>query len=139
MIREFLKRNQYIVDIYKKLHLHYRQVLSTISPTVASKVIYKKNFNRTLNLDNPQDFNEKLMWLKLNFYRNNPLVTQCADKYKAREYVKQCGYEEILNDLIGVWDSVDQIIGMSCLINLLLNVTMVQVIILSAMTKEIRH
>lgn len=109
MIREFLKRNQYIVDIYKKLHLHYRQVLSTISPTVASKVIYKKNFNRTLNLDNPQDFNEKLMWLKLNFYRNNPLVTQCADKYKAREYVKQCGYEEILNDLIGVWDSVDQI------------------------------
>ena len=85
------------------------KVLSYISPTLASKYWYYQCFDRKLDLNNPVTLNEKLMWLKLNTYRNNPLVTQCADKYRVREYVKQAGCPELLNELYGVWDSVDEI------------------------------
>ena len=40
---------------------------------------------------------------------NDPLVIQCADKLRVREYVKQCGCEDILIDLYGVYNSVDEI------------------------------
>ncbi|HHV50877.1 MAG TPA: glycosyl transferase [Clostridiales bacterium] len=91
------------------LYEKYCEIISTIAPVYASKYFYKKASGKPINLSNPQTFNEKLMWLKLNTYYNNPLVTQCADKYRVREYVEKCGCPEILNDLIGVWDSVDEI------------------------------
>lgn len=84
-------------------------LISAISPVITSKILYKKANGDTLNLKNPRSFNEKLMWLKLNTYYNNDLVTICADKYLVRNYVKECGYGYLLNDLIGVWDSVDEI------------------------------
>src|SRR5699024_5967641 len=86
-----------------------RRFLSTISPTLATKFFYKKAFGKQLDLIEPKTLNEKILWLKLNTYKNNPLVTQCADKYLVREYVREAGCKEILNELIGVWDSVDEI------------------------------
>lgn len=71
--------------------------------------MFLRIFGRRLNLKNPKDFNEKLMWLKLNTYKNNNLVTLCADKYKVREYISERGYSEILNEMIDSWDSVDDI------------------------------
>lgn len=109
MIKEPLKKKQRVVDLYRAIKLSDRKILSMLSPTIASKRLYKKKFDRKLDLENPQFFNEKLMWLKLNIYSNNSLVTKCADKYRVREYVKECGYGDILNDLLGVWDSVDDI------------------------------
>ena len=51
--------------------------------------IIKKQFKEALgyelNLENPKSFNEKIQWLKL--YYHNPLMTKCADKYLAREYI----------------------------------------------------
>ena len=49
---------------------------------------------KTLNLENPQTFNDKLWWLKLN--NRDPMLTKCSDKYLVREYVAQCGYPDIL-------------------------------------------
>ncbi len=49
------------------------------------------------------------MWLKLNTYYNNPLITECCDKYLVRNYVKRAGCGEILNELLGAWDSPDEI------------------------------
>lgn len=62
-----------------------------------------------INLNNPIYFNEKLLWLKYYVYNKSPLVAKCYDKYLVREYVKECGCENILNDLYGVWDSIDEI------------------------------
>ena len=62
-----------------------------------------------INLKNPQTLDEKIQWLKFNTYYKNPLVIQCADKYAVRDYVKQCGCDEILNELYFSWDSVDEI------------------------------
>ena len=77
-----------------------------ISPRLNVKVVYFYKFKKPLDLDNPKTLDEKIQWLKLNTYRNNELVTKCADKYAVREYVANAGCGEILNELYGAYDSI---------------------------------
>ena len=79
--------------------------MSVVSPELCSRVLYYRKFGRPIDLKTPKTLNEKIMWLKLNTYRDDPLVTQCADKYRVREYVEQAGCGDALNTLYGVWDS----------------------------------
>ena len=104
-IKKCLKKNETIVQLYKKWQaLEFKLIsqISYVSPELVSRIRYKRSFGRKLDLKNPKYFNEKLMWLKLKKYANNPLVSQCADKYAVREYIEQCGLGHIINDLIGV-------------------------------------
>lgn len=87
----------------------FRILLTDISPVLNIRFSYWLTFKKRLDLKHPQTLDEKIQWLKLNTYRNNPLVTKCADKYRVREYVRDCGCGEILNDLYYVWDDVDEI------------------------------
>ena len=98
-----------VKNIHANLSKINMKVLTIISLKIASKHLYKKNFKRKLDLKNPKTFNEKIMWLKLNTYNNNPIITQCVDKYRVREYIENKGYKNILNDLIGVYDNANQI------------------------------
>jgi len=59
---------------------------------------FEKNLGFKPNLENPQTFNEKLQWLKLN--DRTSLHTICADKYKVRDYVKEKIGEEYLIPLV---------------------------------------
>lgn len=61
----------------------------------------------SLDLTNPQTFNEKLQWLKL--YDRKPDYTMMVDKYKVREYIKEKLGEEYLIPLLGVWDNAEDI------------------------------
>lgn len=92
-------------EIFRKI----MAIISTFSPTLTSKIYYEIKLKKKLDLKNPKTFNEKLMWLKLSEYENDELIIQCADKYKVREYVENCGCREILNELIDVYDNVDEI------------------------------
>ena len=83
--------------------------LSEVSPKFVCKVLYFLHFLKKLDLDIPKTYNEKIIWLKLNTYYNNPLITTCADKYQVREFIINSGCEELLNELIGVWDSAEDI------------------------------
>lgn len=85
------------------------KLLLSISPMLYDKIIYRRIFNKKLNLKNPEGFNEKLLWLKYNKYYKNPLIIKCADKLKVREYVTECGCKEILNSIIGTYDNVEEI------------------------------
>lgn len=87
----------------------FKQFLTVISPRLNTEIVYFFKFKKRINLNEPRTLDEKIQWLKLNAYNKNPLVTQCADKYAVRDYVKSCGCSEILNDLYGVYDSVDEI------------------------------
>lgn len=87
----------------------FRSTLTRISPRLNTEIVYFFKFKRPINLKNPKTLDEKIQWLKLNTYLNNPLVKQCADKYKVRNYVKECGCEEILNELYGSYNTVDEI------------------------------
>ena len=56
----------------------------------------------------PRDFCERLLLYGLK-NKNNPLFRQCADKATVREYVAAKGYADILNDVYGVYDTIDEI------------------------------
>ena len=73
----------------------------------ALKKWYKRSTGKTLDLENPKTFNEKIQWLKL--YDSTPLKTQLADKYLVREWVKEKIGEQYLIPLLGVWDHFDDI------------------------------
>lgn len=74
-----------------------------------SKIYFSHVLGYKLNLDDPKTFNEKLQWLKLYEWPNNDIAIQCGDKYTVREYVEKKGCGEYLNELLYVWDSVDEI------------------------------
>ena len=84
-------------------------ICTHISPMLNTCLWYRYIFGRRLNFGNPQTLNEKILWLKFNNYRGNPLVKQCADKYLVRDYIKKVGCEEILNELICIYESVAEI------------------------------
>lgn len=98
-----------IVEPDSKFSHWFKQTLTRISPRLNTRAVYFMKFKKRINLKNPQTLDEKIQYLKFHDYYKNPLVTQCADKYAVRDYVKQCGCEEILNDLYYSWDSVDEI------------------------------
>lgn len=106
-IKKLLKNNTLFMTLYRNFMRMDMAILTTISPVYASKYIYKKKFKKSLDLNNPKTYNEKLMWLKL-FWRE-PLKSKCADKYEVREYIKVCGEEQCLNDLYDVYDDVKEI------------------------------
>lgn len=68
---------------------------------------YYQRTGESLNLDNPQTYNEKIQWLKLN--DNTELKTRLADKYLVREWVTEKIGEEYLIPLLGGWDRFDEI------------------------------
>ena len=59
------------------------------------------------DLKNPKELTEKLLWLKLNYYKEN--YGNYVDKYEVRNYVEKKIGKEYLNELFGVYDSVSQI------------------------------
>lgn len=83
--------------------------LCRISPTLYSKYLFRRILGKRLDLKNPRGMNEKLMWLKLYRYADDPLVAQCADKYAVRQYVEACGCGDTLNEIYGAWEKAEDI------------------------------
>lgn len=79
-----------------------------ISDEKAIDRYYRKHTNgRPANMLDPQLFSEKLQWYKLN--ARMPLMEKVANKYTVREYIKECGYEHLLNELFGIYKNVSEI------------------------------
>lgn len=68
---------------------------------------FQDSFNRPIDFFNPETFNEKLQIQKL--YNRDPKMTKLADKYLVREFVDKKGYSSILNSLLGVYNSPEDI------------------------------
>lgn len=73
----------------------------------AVKKFFKKKTGYELDLENPKTFSEKMNWYKLN--DRNPLMAKCADKVAVREYIKEKGYGDMLNEIYGVYNKVSEI------------------------------
>lgn len=82
-----------------------RIATGVVSPWLNSNLNYYVYNKRFPNLSNPSTFSEKLLKLKLNNYNRNSLVNQCSDKIRVRDYVHECGFSYLLNDLIEVFDN----------------------------------
>lgn len=94
-----LMMNSYLYRILKKL-----KVLPQKSFV---KLHYKYQTDKTLNLDDPQDFNEKIQWLKI--YYKPAILTQLVDKYNVRSYVSDRAGENYLNEVYGVYERPEDI------------------------------
>lgn len=86
-----------------------RKTVSKIDIELSSKIMYRAFVHKKLNLEKPETFNEKLCWLKLRVFPNDIKVIQCADKYEVHNYLKSKGCNDLLVNLLGVWDKVEDI------------------------------
>lgn len=91
----------------RKVRIWILQALDFVPDKAMIKMQYLVKMGRKLNLKKPRRMTEKLQWYKLNY--RSPLMAQCADKYEVRSYIKECGYEKILNTCYGVYDSQEEI------------------------------
>lgn len=89
------------------MEFKFRRLLYDMSPVLLLKYIYKKVTGKRLRLDNPQTFDEKLIWLNLDW--RHPLKTICADKYSVRSYVEEHDLGHMLPDLLGVYTTPEDI------------------------------
>ena len=65
------------------------------------KMYYLISMGRWPNLKNPQTFQEKLNWLKLNYRIDNQY--KYVDKYEVKKYVENVIGKEYVVPLLGVW------------------------------------
>ncbi|MFB4213365.1 ATP-grasp fold amidoligase family protein [Shouchella sp. JSM 1781072] len=68
---------------------------------------FKKERGRSVNLETPVLFCDKLQWLKLNW--RDSLGTICSDKYSVRNFVKERIGDHYLNEVYEVYDNVSEI------------------------------
>ena len=111
--------NSFKAFITRKKRAFYRKLYDRCSPkffykspkTMAS-LWYAIHEGRLPNLRHPKNFSELMMSINLKA-REDPrarsLRIRCADKYAVRDYVKEKGFEHILNECYGVYDSFDEI------------------------------
>ena len=82
------------------------------NPERMTSLWFAANEGHFPDLKHPGNFNELLMSLNMQAYHDSKkreLFIQCADKYAVRQYVKDKGYANILNECYGVYDSFDEI------------------------------
>jgi len=91
----------------KKTRRSLYKLLDLLPDKAVVRLQYYASVGRFPNLKDPKRFTEKLQWYKLNY--RTPLMTQCADKYRIRFYLKDKGYEECSPELYQVCDSFDEI------------------------------
>ncbi len=83
------------------------KITSKLAPFQYDAIRYYRVTGKKLDWKNPTNLSEKLLWL--NRYHCTPLKVQCADKYRMKQYVADCGLDEINVPLIGVWDRPENI------------------------------
>ena len=95
--------------IYKANRNLMVSCLARFSYTTLCKVMFFETYKKFPNLKKPTLFSEKIFWCSIHDYKNNSLVTKCADKLCVREYVEENGHANILNTILGVWDNANDI------------------------------
>ena len=101
------------MNFYKKIipsqsiRLKLLHFLSPMPDVIVIQLQYLIKTGRLANLSKPKRYTEKIQWYKLNY--KNPKIKECSDKYNVREYVKDKGYKDILNEIYAIWISIDRV------------------------------
>ena len=77
------------------------ELMGKYAPELLLKLRYRYVFKKPLNLKNPQDLNEKILWAKL--YSDTSRWTELADKRTVRDYVEKNGLGDTLVKLYATW------------------------------------
>ena len=101
-VREFITNKD-----YRKFFLAKRGFYGELSDKDYISIVYKYEFGKDLNWDNPTTLSEKLQYLKI--YDRKPIYTMMVDKILMKEYVSDRIGSGHVVPLLGVWDSPDLI------------------------------
>ena len=71
------------------------------------KFMFRLRMHIKLNLENPQCFNDKIQWIKLNDRR--PEYTVFVDKYAVKKHIAERIGEKYIIPTLGVWEKFDDI------------------------------
>ena len=91
----------------QKLRFRIMRLFNWVPDHVMLRLQYRIKMGFWPNFKHPMRFTEKLQLYKMKY--RNPVMSQCVDKYEVRKYVESKGLGFILNDLYGVYDSVEEI------------------------------
>lgn len=91
-----------IVIYYYDRDYDYLSTLSEAYYEEEIKAMYYEKFGKEINWEKPTTYNEIINWEKINI--KDERRTKLADKYLAREWVKEKIGEKYLTKLYGVWD-----------------------------------
>ena len=89
------------------LALSRRGLFNWMDDKAYYQLLFRVRMGYKLNLENPQTFNEKLQWLKLN--DRQPIYTTMVDKCEAKKFVAERVGEKYVIPTIGVWDNLEDI------------------------------
>ena len=113
IVREVINLFYYIIQHPQKYYKYriLRSLVTRFSRFYSDRnyleIMFPLGTGYKLELDNPQTFNEKLQWLKLNYHK--PLFSIMVDKAEAKKYVSDIIGEEHIIPTIGVYNSVEEI------------------------------
>jgi hypothetical protein len=103
---------EYDIGKAAKLHRLIKIRMKLIACSVFQKlsfetILWMNRMREPIDIDNPKTFDDKMWYMKKHFY--SALVEKCADKVTVRDYVKECGLEDILVPIYGIYDSLDEV------------------------------
>ena len=85
----------------------FMKVAHYLPDSIHLRILYRIEMGKSLNLNKPETFCEKLQWLKL--YNRKPEYTQMVDKLEAKKYVASIIGEEYIIPVLGIWDKAEDI------------------------------
>lgn len=83
------------------------QLAKILPDKIYLQLIYYKHFHKWINFNNPQSFNEKLQWLKVNDRRE--IYTDLVDKYKVKKIIEDTLGKQYVVPTIGKWEKPQDI------------------------------
>lgn len=106
-MKKWALQSDFGYEVFQRVRNTFVRIKSLQSDERYARWMYRTYTGKELHLEDPKRFDEKLWWLKLN--NRDPLLTLCSDKYRVREYIKECGLEDILIPQIAVYDNAKEI------------------------------
>ena len=82
-------------------------VTRPLSDSTYLKLAFRMKLKKKLNLFDPETFNEKIQWIKLN--RHERILNKYVDKFAVKDIIANLIGEEYIIPTIGAWRSFDDI------------------------------
>ena len=102
-IRSQAKKSHFI----RKCFNAYSKYRFRRSPRSVANSDYRRVLGHDIDWENPKNLIEKIYWMLFN--TDTTLWSLCADKYRVREFVAERGCADMLNELYGKWDKVEDV------------------------------
>ena len=95
------------MKIFTQLKRLLGRILAKYVPGLYRRIQYKRMYGEWLNVRHPETVHEKIYWLEKN--TDTSEWTRLTDKVTVRDYVKECGLEDILNEVHAVYDAPEEV------------------------------